>query len=330
MISGTLQDDGARTFYLRDEKLPKHRSLWMLKSTQVVARCSPQKLEDVQERHMSTGSRVRTGLSAILLAVAVLLAGSVCRVEASPTQSHRKTKAKKQPLPPLPSGPTGPVQQIPLDSIAAVPPQVSYQNNELTIVAPNSTLADVLRAVRKQTGAEIEVPQATERVVTRLGPGPARDVLSDLLNGSRFNYVLLGAPGNDSILTRVVLVPKSGQPQQPTPAVAANPAAPQENQPPAAEAENTPAPEQDASSEGTDSEASDDSANNGDDTGDQAAEADQQAPANPDQPGVKTPQQMLQEMQQRQLQLQQQQQTGQPVTPGSGMPPHPPQQQQQQ
>jgi hypothetical protein len=301
----------------------------MLKSRTGGRALFPPKTEDVEERYMSTGSKVRTGLSAILLAVAVLFAGTICRVEAAQAQSHRKTKAKKQPLPPLPSGPTGPVQQIPLDHIAAVPPQVSFQNNELTIVAPNSTLSDILRAVRKQTGAEIEVPNAQERVVTRLGPGPARDVLSDLLNGSRFNYVLLGAPGNDAVLTRVVLVPKAGAPQQPTPAVAANPT-PEENQPPAAEAENTPAPEQEAASDSTDSEANDDSANNGEDTGDQAAEAEQQAPANPDQPGVKTPQQMLQEMQQRQLQLQQQQQSGQPVTPGSGMPPHPPQQQQQQ
>jgi len=44
-------------------------------------------------------------------------------------------------------------------------------------------------------------------------------------------------------------------------------------------------------------------------------------------PGVKTPQQMLQEMQQRQLQLQQNQPPGQPPIPGSGMPAHPPQEQ---
>ena len=115
-----------------------------------------------------------------------LLSGALlCSLQlamASPTQSHKRA-AKKAPPPPLPSGPTGPVQQIPLDSIAAVPPQVTYENNELTIVAPNSTLADILRAVKKLTGAEIDVPAAPERVVTRLGPGPARDVVADLLNG---------------------------------------------------------------------------------------------------------------------------------------------------
>ena len=59
-------------------------------------------------------------------------------------------KTKKPPLPPLPSGPTGPVPQIPLDSMAPVSPQVTYQSGQLTIVAPNSTLGDILRAVRKQ------------------------------------------------------------------------------------------------------------------------------------------------------------------------------------
>ena len=95
--------------------------------------------------------------------------------------------------------------------MAPVPPQVSYQNSQLTIVAANSTLGDILRAVRRQTGAEIEIPAAPERVVTHLGPGSARDVLAELLNGSRFNYVLLGSPEDSTVLTRVVLVAKTGQ-----------------------------------------------------------------------------------------------------------------------
>jgi hypothetical protein len=73
-------------------------------------------------------------------------------------------------------------------------PQVSFHNDQLTIVAHNSTLGDVLRAVRNQTGAAVEIPaNATERVVGRFGPGPARDVLAVLLNGSHFNYVMLGS-----------------------------------------------------------------------------------------------------------------------------------------
>jgi hypothetical protein len=213
-----------------------------------------------------------------------------------PTTKTKKTKKpQKPPLAPLPSGPTGPVQQVPLDSMSPVAPQVSYQNSQLTIVAPNSTLGDILRAVRKQTGAEIEIPAATERVVTHLGPGPARDVLAELLNGSRFNYVILGSPADQTALTRVVLVAKSG-PENAAP-----------NTPAVAEQQNGPHP-----AEANDADATED------DAADQAAaEAEQPAPP-PDQPGVKTPQQMLQEMQQRQLQLQQQQQSGQPLGPGQG------------
>jgi len=236
----------------------------------------------------------------------------------------KKTKKSQKPqLPALPSGPTGPVQAIPLDSMAPVPPQVSYQNAQLTIVAANSTLGDILRAVRKQTGAEIEIPSATERVVTHLGPGPAREVMADLLNGSRFNYVLLGSPEDSAVLSRVVLVAKTGPdnaiPNDPNSLLIAEQAQPGIVQRPVGPG-GTPMPE--AGAEANDAQPAED-----DDADQAAAEAEQQQQPAPDQPAVKTPQQMLQEMQQRQLQLQQQQQSGQPPVPGPGAPPRPPQEQ---
>src|SRR6202158_5440334 len=161
---------------------------------------------------MSTGWKFNTVATVLLLCLSAFPIGMASQTSATTSQTHRKrTKKRKAHLPPLPSGPTGPLQQVPLDSMAPVPPQVSYQNSQLTIVAPNSTLSDILRAVRKQTGAEIEVPAAPERVVTHLGPGSAREVMADLLNGSRFNYVLLSSPADNNVLTRVVLVAKTGQ-----------------------------------------------------------------------------------------------------------------------
>jgi hypothetical protein len=253
------------------------------------------------------------GIAALCLGVC-----GVAPASADSAHTQRKPAAKKlppQPLPPLPSGPTGPVPQMPLDSIAPVPPQVSYQNGQLTIVAPNSTLSDILRAVRKQTGAEIEIPTASDRVVTHLGPGPAQEVMAELLNGSRFNYVLLGSPEKADVLTRIVLVAKTG-------AAAGN-----------ATASNAPGPQpvdqaanvdpQDA----TDTAEPDPPEENQDESAEQAAaEAEQPAAPTADQPETKTPQQMLQEMQQRQLQLQQQQQqTGQPPAPGAITTPRSPQ-----
>jgi hypothetical protein len=279
---------------------------------------------------MSTGLKSKKSAGVLFLCIAVLCLGTVSLADTAATHSQKKTKKTQPQLPPLPSGPTGPVQQIPLDSIAPVAPQVSYQNGQLTIVAPNSTLGDILRAVRKQTGAEIEIPPATERVVTHLGPGPARDVMAELLNGSRFNYVLLGSPADASLLTRVVLVaktsPDNANPNNPGGAPAQQAMMQQGNIQPGNMAPPPPEMVQDTN----DADAVDENAT--DENADQnAAEAEQQQVAPQDQPGVQTPQQMLQEMQQRQLQLQQQQPPGQPPIPGTGMPPgvvqRPPQEQ---
>jgi hypothetical protein len=259
-------------------------------------------------------------MSAGLKLTGVLVAGVLCLPiagRADTQTTHRVHKAKKQDLPPpLPSGPQGPVPQIPLDAIPAVAPQVSYQDGLLTIIAPNSTLGDILRGVRKHTSADIEVPaNASERVVTRLGPAPAREVMAELLNGSRFNYILLGSPEDANALVRVVLVAKTG-PDTPAPAAA------DKSAPAAAQVAN-------AAPEAADA---DPSAEDTPDDPDQAtAEAEQPAAAPADQSGVKTPQQLMQEMQQRQLQMQQPGQPGgYPGRPGAAIPPVQPQQQPQQ
>jgi hypothetical protein len=266
-------------------------------------------------------------MSTALKLTGLLVAGVLCLSIASKADdaqtapgTHRVHKQKKTPPPPpLPSGPQGPVPQVPLDAMPAVAPQVSYADGMLSIVAPNSTLGDILRGVRKYTAADIEVPAtANERVVTHLGPAPARQVMAELLNGSHFNYILLGSPENANKLVRVVLVAKTG-PDNPdtTPAQGAN------NAPPAPAVAGGDAADADTPA---DEPAEDTAAEQ------PAPEADQSTPATPDQPGVKTPQQMLQEMQQRQLQMQQQQQqNGQtPVYPPPGGVPPAPQRQQDQ
>ena len=175
---------------------------------------------------MSAGSKLTGVLMAGVLCLPLMAQADTPVVH--PPVAHRTHKVKKQQtLPPLPSGTRGPVPQVPLDAIPAVAPQVSYRDGMLTIVAPNSTLGDILRSVRKNTAADIEIPSnASERVATRLGPGPAREVVAELLNGSHFNYVLLGSPENSNLLVRVVLVAKT--PDTPTPAIqAANGAPPQ-------------------------------------------------------------------------------------------------------
>lgn len=254
---------------------------------------------------------MNTGWKIAKLAGIVLCLGTVMAADTGQVKHHHK--AKKAQLPPLPSGPTGPIQPMPLDSMAPVQPHVTYENGQLTIVAPNSTLGDILRAVRKQTGADIDVPDARERVATTIGPGPAQEVMSELLNGSRFNYILLGSPEDPKALTRVVLVARS-------PADMANrPAPPAQSAPD--QAANADQSQVDTSNDVNDADVSQPVDDNPVDqnTDQPSSDSDQQNP------GIKTPQELLQEMQQRQLQLQQQNNPG--LNPR--VPQQPPQQQPQ-
>ena len=99
---------------------------------------------------------------------------------------------------------------LPPDQRPAIPPLVTYANGKLTIIAKNAMLSDILEAVGEKTGAVIDVPEgATERVVSELGPGPARDVIAALLNGSHFNYVMVGTETNPNSVARVILTAKS-------------------------------------------------------------------------------------------------------------------------
>jgi hypothetical protein len=247
----------------------------------------------------------------------LLLAVSVCAPLFVPSaiaqrggiRKTAKKQVKKDP-PAVPTYTPAPLEPLPLDQTPAVAPQVSYQSGELSIVAHNSTLADVLRAVRKLTGAEMEVPpNATERVVADLGPGPAREVLAELLNGTHFNYVMVGSTSDPSAVQSLMLTPKSSAPETASAAPPGRGGAPQRfpqtYTPPvpsqgSAAAEAAPGA---ASGEDTEDSADEDAA---DPTEDQAAPPDQQNQGQPQTP--KTPEQLLQELQR---QMQQQQQQGQ-------------------
>jgi hypothetical protein len=166
----------------------------------------------------------------------------------------------------------------------ALPPQVRYSRGQLTIVAENSTLADILRAVRKQTGAVVEVPpNATERVVAHLGPGAARDVLAALLNGTHFNYVMLGSQAHPDSVDRLILTSKSGGVSEVAPAV------------PAAQSNN----QFQVDEQGT--QGVDISEQPVDDPADNSASGDGPQPQ-PNAQQVKTPEQLLRELQQQQQQ----------------------------
>jgi hypothetical protein len=74
------------------------------------------------------------------------------------------------------------------------PMEITFQNGLLRIHTERATLAQVLFEVQRQTGAEIAIPAGaeSEEIAVELGPGPAREILAALLNGSRYNFIFVG------------------------------------------------------------------------------------------------------------------------------------------
>ena len=245
--------------------------------------------------------------------VALILCGAVFSSAAN--QPGRAGKKKLSPAQPTQAQapaqrPAPPATPATPEHGPASPPEVTLRNGQLTIVARNSTLGDVLNAVRSKTGASIEMPPASsERVVGQFGPGAPRDVMAQLLNGSHYDYVLLGSPEDPGALKTIVLTvrPTGPEPvqQASNPAPGYNPGmqpVPQgdQDQPdqPPDEVNNDVQPEPPPQAEQEEPQ--------GEQPGEQPP---QPNPAGG--PTVKTPEQLLRELQQQQ-QEQQQQQKNQP------------------
>jgi hypothetical protein len=91
--------------------------------------------------------------------------------------------------------------------LAPSPLDVSFRNGMLTIHANRVSLSEVLFAVQQRTGADIAIPAGAEqeKVAVDDGPGPAAEVLAHLLNGSKFNFLILNSAADPRVLDKVVL-----------------------------------------------------------------------------------------------------------------------------
>lgn len=106
-----------------------------------------------------------------------------------------------------------PVRPLPLSTAqASARPslEVSFKDGLLAIRSNKASLSEVLYAVHQRTGADIAVPAGAEqeRVAADIGPGPAAEVLAHLLNGSRFNFLIVNSASDARVLDRVILSPR--------------------------------------------------------------------------------------------------------------------------
>jgi hypothetical protein len=157
---------------------------------------------------------IACGLGAALAAPFVSSQQAPATAGSAPRKIHHPAKPKPAvpesipevilPAPPLPE------RRVPEQMPPGVP-QVSWDGNELTITADNSTLADILVAIRTRTGADIDVPPnaSRERIAARLGPGPAREVIATLLSWTDFDYIIQASDSDPAGIHSVLLTPRS-------------------------------------------------------------------------------------------------------------------------
>ncbi len=207
---------------------------------------------------------------------------------AHPASATGATSVQAHMVVPKPEKPKWPAFDQPAQA------SVVWDSHGLSIDATNSSLQQILKDVSTATGVKIDGITSDQRVFGVYGPGQARDVLSQLLQGSGYNVIMVGDQGQGT--PRQILLSTR---QSTTPASTARP-----NQ-----ANN----------------------NNEEDEADEPPSPPEQPeppvrPAFP--PGVppRTPQQIMQEMHDRQQQIQQNQQNQQQQQPNQSPPPGQPQQ----
>src|SRR5882762_5142409 len=92
------------------------------------------------------------------------------------------------------------------------PLEVAVHSNLMSIRAQGATLSEVLYEIHRRTGADIAIPAGAEqeRVVVNIPSAPGRDVIASLLNGSRFNYIVLGTDNDPGGFRNLLLSLKEG------------------------------------------------------------------------------------------------------------------------
>ena len=220
----------------------------------------------------------------VVLVLAAMVLGSTL-VNAQAAHTRKKPLAAKRPAvaqqtaaaqePETPKTPDWPVNDPPKEAT------VVWNSHGLRIDAANSSLQQILNDVATATGARISGLNSDPRIFGTYGPGPARDVLSQLLDGSGYNVLMIGDRGQGT--PRQVLLSRQPTGPAPIPPPSASPSYEDNSSADVEEPQPPPQPE----------------------------------PAAPNTsigPGAqpRTPQQILQEMQQRQQRIEQMQQQTNP------------------
>ena len=200
-------------------------------------------------------------------------------IVSSPSSTLPATQptALQAPAPPPP--PATPAQLPPNHA------QITYSAGALFVSANNSSLNQILREISRETGIKISGGVADERVFGQYGPDVPAQILTALLDGTGSNVLLVR--GDDGTPSELVLTPQQGGPSPPSPnAHAFDDSSEHRDISNAEPSEPQPAPQQPAPDQPQSTPAS---------PATPATPADTSQPQSPN--GVKTPQQIYDQLQ---------------------------------
>jgi hypothetical protein len=142
-------------------------------------------------------------LATVALAPALLCAQTTVPAGSMPSaNNHEKPSPAVQAAPTPPPPPDWPINSQPK------PASVTWNKDALSIDAANSSLQQILTDVASATGASVDGVTKDQRIFGTFGPAPARDVLTQLLQGTGYNVVMVGDQGQ-GVPRQVILSARS-------------------------------------------------------------------------------------------------------------------------
>ncbi|MBV8673794.1 MAG: hypothetical protein JOZ33_10200 [Acidobacteriaceae bacterium] len=125
--------------------------------------------------------------------------GQFCRRERSDQKSLQPSATSDQP-----ESSSEPAQTL-------TPPIAQVTDGKLTIRANGQEFASVLESVRSATGFTVEMPPGvnSEPVFLNVGPTSTAEALMALLDGTNYNYIIVGSERDPRAVKRLILTDRS-------------------------------------------------------------------------------------------------------------------------
>jgi len=97
---------------------------------------------------------------------------------------------------------------------AAAPPIAKLTDGKLTIRANGQDFASVLESVRSAAGLTVDMPSTvdSEPVFLNMGPVSVTDALVALMDGSSYNYIIVGSERDPRVVKRLILTERTSAP----------------------------------------------------------------------------------------------------------------------